>query len=99
VEVEEKKLVIGEEGLKWADHVKRMEDGKLVKRADAHEVGGTRRQGSPKLRWDNCIKRDAERVGEEWRTRAKYLKPWRQKLLDDRDAKRRTTTLCNLPLV
>ena len=58
-------------GLNWAGHVGRMGDEKLATRADAQKVEGKRRRGRPRMRWEDCVKRDLERVGGEWRTTAK----------------------------
>ena len=54
--------------LKWAGQVDRMGDEKLAKRADAQKVEGKGRRGRP--RREDCVKRDLERVGGEWRTTA-----------------------------
>ena len=61
-------------GLKWADHVEKMVEGKLAKRANAQEVKGERRRGRPILREENFVKRDLERVVGGWRTTAKDRK-------------------------
>ena len=37
-------------------------------RSDAQKVEGKRRQGQLRKRWEDCVKRDLERVGGEWRT-------------------------------
>ena len=50
----------------WAGHVKRMEYEKLAKRADAKKVEGKEARKSELETWD-CIKKEIERVGEEWR--------------------------------
>ena len=44
--------------LRWAEHVERMEGVRLTKRADALGVEGRRRRGRPRLRWEDCVKRD-----------------------------------------
>ena len=46
-------------------------------RADAHKVEGGRRRGRPRLWWEVCIKRNLERVREEWRTTAIDRRSWR----------------------
>ena len=44
----------------WAGHVERMADDRLPKRAaELREQG--RRRGRPRLRWEDCVKRDVER--------------------------------------
>ena len=44
--------------LKWACHVERMGDTKLPKRLDGQKVDGNRRRGRPRMRWEDCVKRD-----------------------------------------
>ena len=44
--------------LQWAGHVVRMERVRLMKRMDALTVEGRRRRGRPRLRWEDCVKRD-----------------------------------------
>ena len=53
--------------LKWAGHIARMGGDKLAKRSDAESqrVEGRRRRGRPRMRWEDCVKRDMERVGTE----------------------------------
>ena len=63
-----KKLMRGR--FKWAVHVKRVVDEKPTKRSDAQKVEGKWRRGRPRMRWEDCVKRDLERVGGEWRTTA-----------------------------
>ena len=65
-----KKLV--RSGLKWAGLVKKWEM-KNCQSADAQKVDIKRRRGRPikRMRWEDCVKRDLESVGGEWRTTAK----------------------------
>ena len=42
----------------WAGHVERMEGERLTKRAGALRGEGRRRRGRPRLRWEDCVKRD-----------------------------------------
>ena len=65
--------------LKWAGHVERMEGVRLTKREGALGVEGRRIKGRPRLRWEDCVKRDLEGVGGEWRTRARGRGEWRRK--------------------
>ena len=58
--------------LKWAGHIERMGDEKLAKRSDTQKMEGKGRRGRPRMRWEDCVKRDLERVGREWGTTAKY---------------------------
>ena len=57
--------------------MERMEDEKLAKEADALKVEWERRRGRPRMRWEDCVKRDLERVGGEWRIAAKDRRSWR----------------------
>ena len=45
-------------------------------RSDAQKMEGKRRQGKPRMQWEDCVKRDLERVGGEWRTTAED-RSWR----------------------
>ena len=51
--------------------MERMGDEKLAKKSDTQKVKRKRRHGRPRIRWEDCVKRDLERVGGEWRTAAK----------------------------
>ena len=42
----------------------------MAKRADAQKVERKRVRGSPRMRWENCVKRYPEKVGREWKTTA-----------------------------
>ena len=55
--------------LKWAGHVERMEGVRLMKRVDALRVEC--RRGRPRLRWEDCVKRDLVGIGGEGRMRAR----------------------------
>ena len=57
--------------LKWAGHLEIMEGERLTKRGDALRVDSRRRKGRPRLRWDDCVKRDLAGVGGEWRMRTR----------------------------
>ena len=37
----------------------------ILQRADAQKVNGKRRQGRSIMQWEDCIKSDMDRVGEE----------------------------------
>ena len=45
-------------GYLWAGHVERMADDRLPKRAAELREEGRRRRGRPRLRWEDCVKRD-----------------------------------------
>ena len=51
--------------LQWAGHVERMADERLPKRAAELHEHGRRRRGWPRLSWEDCVKRDVKKTGEE----------------------------------
>ena len=51
--------------LQWAGHVERMVDDRLPKRAAELREQGRRRRGRPRLRWEDCVKRDVRKAGEK----------------------------------
>ena len=53
--------------LQWAVHVERMADDRLPKRAAELREQGRRRRGRPRLRWEDCVKRDVRKAGDEER--------------------------------
>ena len=59
--------------LQWAGHVERMADDRLPKRAAELREQGRRRRGRPSLRWEDCVKRDVKKTGEEgdWKKKIK----------------------------
>ena len=57
--------------LKWARHVERMRDGKMAESRCPERGGKTEARKA-----EDCVKRDLERVGGEWRTAAKD-RSWR----------------------
>ena len=61
--------------LKWVGHGERMGDEILA--IKDQKVKGKRWQGRLRIRWENCVKRDLERVGGERRTTAKDRRSWR----------------------
>ena len=69
-----------ENRLKWAGHVERMAEDRLTKRADAYGEEGRRRTGRPRLRWEDCVKRDGRNAGVEgnWMGKAHDRREWRQ---------------------
>ena len=48
--------------LKWAGRVGRMGNEKLAKRANAQKMEWEKWRRRPRLRWEDCVKRDLE----EW---------------------------------
>ena len=55
--------------LQWAGHVETVEGEWWMKRVDALRVEG--RRGRPRLRWEDCMKKDLVGVGGEGRMRAR----------------------------
>ena len=51
--------------LQWAGHVERMADERLPKRVVELHEQGRRRRGRPRLRWEDCVKIDVKKTGEE----------------------------------
>ena len=51
--------------LQRAGHVERMADDRLPKRAAELREQGRVRRVRPRLRWEDCVKRDAKKTGEE----------------------------------
>ena len=51
--------------LQLAGHVERMADDRLPKRATELREQDRRRRGRPRLRWEDCVKRDVRKAGEE----------------------------------
>ena len=49
--------------LQWDGHVERMADERLPKGAAELREQGRRRRGRPRLRWDDCVKRDVKKTG------------------------------------
>ena len=50
-----------------------MADDRLPKRAAELREQGRRRRGRPRLRWEDCVKRDARKPGEEedWKNKTR----------------------------
>ena len=49
--------------LQWAGHVERMADDRLPKRTTELHEQDRRRRGRPRLRWEDCVKRDVRSAG------------------------------------
>ena len=66
--------------LLWAGHVERMEDDRLQKRAAELREQGRRRRGRPMLRWEDCVKRDVKKTGDEgdWKKKKEDRGGWRR---------------------
>ena len=66
--------------LQWAGHVERMADERLPKRAAGLREQGRRRRGRPRLRWEDCVKRDVKKTGEEgdWKKKKQDRVGWKR---------------------
>ena len=66
--------------LQWAGHIERMADERLPKRAAELREQGRRRRGRPRLRWEDCVKRDVKKTGEEgdWKKKTGDRGGWRR---------------------
>ena len=66
--------------LQWAGHVERMADDRLPKRAAELREQGRRRRGRPRLRWEDCVKIDVKKTGEEgdWKKKTGDRGGWRR---------------------
>ena len=66
--------------LQWAGHVERMAGVSLPKRAAELREQGRRRRGKPRLRWEDCVKRDVKKAGEEedWKKKTGDRGGWRR---------------------
>ena len=66
--------------LQWAGHVERMADDRLPKRAAELREQGRRRRGRPRLRWEDCVKRDVKKAGEEedWKKKTRDRVGWKR---------------------
>ena len=51
--------------LQWAGHLERMADDRLPKRAAELREQGKMRRWRSRLRWEDCVKRDVTKAGEE----------------------------------
>ena len=66
--------------LQWAGHIERMADDRLPKRAAELRELGRRRRGRQLLRWEDCVKRDVGKAGEEaeWEKKTSYRGGWKR---------------------
>ena len=70
-ETGEEQITVG-----WA----RRKDDRLPKRAAELREQGRRRRGRPRLRWEDCIKRDVRKAGEEedWKKKTRDRGGWKR---------------------
>ena len=66
--------------LLWAGHVERMADNRLPKRAAELREDGRSRRGRPRLRWEDRVKRDVRKAGEEedWKKKRRDRGGWKR---------------------
>ena len=67
--------------LQWAGHLERMADDRLPKRAAELCEQGRRRRGRPRLRWEDCVKRDVVRKAveeEDWKKKTRDRGWWKR---------------------
>ena len=65
--------------LQLAGHVERMTDDRLPKRVVELREEGRRRRWRPRLRWEDCVKRDVRKAGEEedWKKKTRDRGGWK----------------------
>ena len=66
--------------LQWAGHIERIADDRLPKRATELREQDRRRRGRSRLRWENCVKRDVKKTGEEgdWKKKTGDRGGWKR---------------------
>ena len=80
--------------LQWAGHVVRMADDRLLKRVAELRDDGRRRRGRPILRWEDCVKRDVKKAGDErrntgfWKKTTRDRGGWKSQRLSDEAVKK-----------
>jgi hypothetical protein len=73
---------IKRERMRWAGHVQRMPEERVVKKIFPGQPGGSRRKGRPRLRWVDDLEEDLKKIGiSGWRRMAEDRKGWRRRLL------------------
>ena len=66
--------------MRWAGHVKRMDDRRYPKIILEGGVGGRRRRGRPRTRWNDCIEKNVKELTdseETWQEIADHRPRWR----------------------
>jgi hypothetical protein len=67
--------------LRWAGHFIRQDDDDLSRRILLSEPGGKRPRGRARLRWEDCVKDDAAKLGcRNWTVVALNREGWRKHL-------------------
>ena len=67
--------------MRWAGHLVRMDASKLTNRSEVKKHQGNSKRGRPQLRWENCVRRDMRRSGEDerWREGTADRKLWKER--------------------
>jgi hypothetical protein len=86
LKVEDIKIDIEKNRLRWYGHVMRKADERIPKRMLEMKLRGRRPRGRPRTRWMDQVMRDVEKRGKKW-TQVKQDREW-----EDRD---RWRFLCN----
>ena len=66
--------------MKWAGHVKRMNNTRYPKQTLEGGVGGRRRRGRPRTRWNDCVEKNVQELEdteETWQEIAENRPRWR----------------------
>jgi hypothetical protein len=64
--------------LKWAGHLIRASENRIIKKIFNTKPEGTRKVGRPKLRWEECVCQDIRMLGvKNWRSVALNREEWR----------------------
>ena len=65
--------------LQWAGPVERIADDRLPTKLAELREGDRRRRGRSLLRWEDCVKRDASKAGEEeeWKKNTRDSGGWK----------------------
>ena len=74
--------------LQWTVYVERMADDRLPKRATELREEGSRGRGRPRLRWEDSVKRDVRKAGEEEDRKKKTRDGGGWKMLSDEAVKK-----------
>jgi hypothetical protein len=69
--------------MRWAGHVQRMPEERVVKKSFTGQPGGSRRKGRPRLRWVDDLEEDLKKIGiRGWIRMAEDREGWRQAIAE-----------------